>query len=455
MVLTDGFPVFAAPYSPERLAEYLQPIEPRWDGSHLTWTWFRYREQHIFWPWDRALPAHRADCDVPDLDFLYRGTIEMLESGENYPKIYASAFRHAGLAMIDQVTPPVCYGNRPGDSQHKTMRLYPPTAWVQEFPRDAAEAAVLERDILARHPAAGLPPPHRSRFGGGEDRVTDYLPTASGPTYAVGAGLNRDATPVLILHDLPGGADLHRAQIEALGADRPAIGFDFAGHANSVPEDGQTIGIDTWVAQIGDVLTEHGIASAHLYAHGTAAAVAVAFALSAPERVASLVMHAPPTIGHSVAAGMAQDYAPDITPVRDGSNFLRLWHHLRDQELWWPWFEQRRGNARPAPRIAPADLHARAVTMLKQPQNYRLTWQEILAYDLESGLQHLAARCLIVYREADIFAFARDPAACPLLLAEDEAAAAAQLAPWFAGEKLNSAADAATAPPSPAAPRAG
>jgi hypothetical protein len=32
MVLTDGFPVFANPYSDERLAEYLKPIEPRWDG---------------------------------------------------------------------------------------------------------------------------------------------------------------------------------------------------------------------------------------------------------------------------------------------------------------------------------------------------------------------------------------------------------------------------------------
>ena len=58
---------------------------PRWDGSHLIWAWFRYREQHVFWPWDKALPNHRADTEVPPLDFLYRGAVELLEAGADYP----------------------------------------------------------------------------------------------------------------------------------------------------------------------------------------------------------------------------------------------------------------------------------------------------------------------------------------------------------------------------------
>ncbi len=459
MVLTDGFPVFASPYTPERLSEYLLPIEPRWDGSHLTWTWFRYREQHIFWPWDRPLAAHRSDCDVPDLDFLYRGTIEMLESGENYPKIYASAFRHAGLAMIDAVKPPVCYGNRPGDSQHKTMRLYPPTAWVQEFPRDAAEAAVLERDILALHPAS-IPTPHQRGFQPGAARVTDYVQTSFGPAYTIGAGLDRKATPVLILHDLPGAAGLHLEQIEAIGADRPVIAFDFAGHCNSVPGEGQRAGIDTWVAQIREVMAALGFDAAHIYAHGTAAAIAIELASAAPACVASLVLHAPPALEQSLADQLAPNYAPDITPSRDGGNFLRLWHHLRDQELWWPWFDQRRGNARPAPRIAPDRLHARAVALLKQPAQYRPTWRELLSYPLERKLRHLTVPTLLVYRDADQFAFARDHAAellatKPLHLPETEAEAASRLAPWFDGLALNTDQDAATAPPAPATLPAG
>ena len=152
MVLTDGYPVFPAPYSEERLKEYLLPIKPAWDGSHLVWTWFRYREQHMFWPWDRPVIAHRADTDVPDVPFLYRGTLELLESGANYPTVYASAFRHPGLAVIDEVTVPVCYGNRPGDSQFKTVSRYPKTAWVQIFPRSGSEAAKQEREVLLKYP---------------------------------------------------------------------------------------------------------------------------------------------------------------------------------------------------------------------------------------------------------------------------------------------------------------
>ena len=156
MVLTDGFPVFPNPYSDERLAEYLKPIEPRWDGSHLLWIWFRYRDQHVFWPWDRQDNEHRADTDVPSDDFIHRGAIEILEAENGYRKVYASAFRHAGLQMIGELKVPVCFGNRPGDSQYKTRKLYPPTAWTVELPRDQRTAAVLEREILLKHPADSI-----------------------------------------------------------------------------------------------------------------------------------------------------------------------------------------------------------------------------------------------------------------------------------------------------------
>ena len=195
MVLTDGYPVFPAPYSEERLKEYLLPIKPAWDGSHLVWTWFRYREQHMFWPWDRPVIAHRADTDVPDVPFLYRGTLELLESGANYPTVYASAFRHPGLAVIDEVTVPVCYGNRPGDSQFKTVSRYPKTAWVQIFPRSGAEAAKQEREVLLKYPGTRDVPPWSSRLHAVEDTGRDYVATRFGPAYVRVAGFRRREVP--------------------------------------------------------------------------------------------------------------------------------------------------------------------------------------------------------------------------------------------------------------------
>ncbi|WP_323014082.1 alpha/beta hydrolase, partial [Devosia sp.] len=125
MLLTDGLPIFSAPYTEERLAQYLPPIEPRWDGGHLNWAFFRYREQHMFWPWDAGDLAHRADADLPDLDFLHRGMLELLEASTTYARTYRAAFLHQALPRIDAVRVPAYWGNRPGDSQFKTMPLYP------------------------------------------------------------------------------------------------------------------------------------------------------------------------------------------------------------------------------------------------------------------------------------------------------------------------------------------
>ena len=447
MVLTDGFPVFPQPYSAERLAEYLPPIVPQWDGGHLTWTWFRYREQHIFWPWDRALPGHRADTEVPTLDFLYRGAVEMLESGANYPTIYGSAFRHAGLAMIDQVRPPVCFGNRPGDSQHKTMRLYPPTAWAQEFPRDPLEAAAQEARVLARHPAQGAVPPHRSRVRLGVPRAMDYLSTPDGPCFVLGEGLDRTGTPVLLLPDLPGSVMLHADAVRALGRHRPVLAIDPPGNGRSTLEPGEPVGIERWAEGLEAVLDGLGLDRVAVVALGTSAAIAVELALRG--RVSALALQSPPA---GTPASWAETYAPDITPRPDGGNFLALWHHVRDQELWFPWLEQDPAHARPVFRIEPAALQERAVVLLAQPHHYRPTWRAVLSYPLDERLARVTEPVTVAYRAADVFAGSRQRAAAlagagdPVLLPDDAAETARLLE-----ARLSSAADAASDHPAPPA----
>jgi pimeloyl-ACP methyl ester carboxylesterase len=116
MALADGFPLFSSEAKKARLERYLQPLVPSFDGAHLLWLWFRYREQHVFWPWNEQRAASRADADVPDVDFLHRGVIELLEAGDGYRIGYATAFRHRGLDVLRDLKVPVCFGARPGDS---------------------------------------------------------------------------------------------------------------------------------------------------------------------------------------------------------------------------------------------------------------------------------------------------------------------------------------------------
>jgi pimeloyl-ACP methyl ester carboxylesterase len=96
MALADGYPAYLSGAAEDRLKRYLEPIVPKWDGSHLLWLWYRYREQHVFWPWHDHDLAHRADTDVPDADFIHAGVIDLLDAGDDYRIGYARPSAAAG-----------------------------------------------------------------------------------------------------------------------------------------------------------------------------------------------------------------------------------------------------------------------------------------------------------------------------------------------------------------------
>jgi len=405
MLLTDGLPIFAAPYTDERLAQYLPPLEPCWDGGHLTWAYFRYREQHMFWPWDYSDVAHRADADLPDIQFLHRGAVELLEAADTYAQTYQAAFRYETLPFVDKVQVPVFWGNRPGDSQFKTIPRYPAGAPIHVMDRDPDVALEQELELLRLHKAVGVVPDYSSGFMASAlpAALEDYIITRHGCVRAIGAGLQHDGMPLMFLHDLPGGIDLHREEIERLAEDRPVVAFELAGNGESFVASAPSHAI--WLEQIEDVLAALGWGDVSLYAHGTSAALALNFASRHSERVEGVILRSPPVLSSDERALFGAHYAPDITPSEDGGYLLRLWHHLRDQELWYPHFHRDHASRRTAPpRIDPAWLTRRAVTLLKQPEHYAPIWRDVLSQDVGSALGSASNPVRVIVDPSDIFA---------------------------------------------------
>jgi len=267
------------------------------------------------------------------------------------------------------------------------------------------KAAVEELEILRAHGRSDPAPPFPGLSLEGRSLLRDYIPGGLAPIYARGAGLDRPGKPLLVLHDLPGGIDLHAGDIERLGRVRPILGFDFFGNGNSRSGPEFAPSIDAYVDQLGHVLRHVGWEKTHILANGTSAAVAVEFARLHPERVGRIAFRSPPAIDADPA--FAASYAPDISPEWAGGNLLRLWHHLRDQELWWPWFERKTGNAKKTePRIEPEALQHRALVHLRQPQHYRAIWRAVLEYDLPAGLSAMTHPCTLASEPRDNFAFA-------------------------------------------------
>lgn len=400
MVLTDGYPILSGDYDDERIAQYLQPIVPKWDGSHLVWLWFRYRDQHAFWPWNAQTLTSRADTDVPDLDFLHRGVVEFLEAGDAYRAGYAAPFRHDALGAFRRLKVPACFGTRPDDWLHRTAALYPQDTWHEVMPPDARQAAEKELALLLRHPAHGAPPPPPACEGIDYLDIGDASLLVRSREDAAGNG-----APLLLLHQVPGTSALYETLIDSIAPERPVYAIDLPGHGESDPLPDNPQSVEAWGKGALRALDALGLEQAHLYGHNGGAGVAVEMARQSPDRIRSIVLDCPILLDEAERDRFATSYAPDIAPSWEGAHLLRAWHHLRDQELWWPWFDRRSVNNRMSePQIEPAALTERVREVLKQPYSYRPAWKAVFDYPTAESLGELAVPAAIIGAANDIFA---------------------------------------------------
>jgi pimeloyl-ACP methyl ester carboxylesterase len=426
MALADGYAVFAQRYTDEQLDRYLEPLKPAWDGAHLLRLWFRYRDQHVFWPWNNQTAAARSDADVPDLEFLHRGVVELLEAGDDYRIGYAAPFRHRALDVLPDLKVPVCFGNRPGDSMYLTRSLYPPSAWTEVMPREFAAAARAECAILARHPARGTPPrPPRCTSLPGRS-TTDYVDIGGTQVLVRSVGrFDGSAVPLLVLHHAPGSSALYDS---LLLETSPALALDLPGHGESDPLPGNPQDVPTWTATVERLMNQLHIEALRVYGHNGGAAVAVELAHRLGRRVRGIALDAPCFLNDEDRARLPSRYAPPVTPVWEGSHWLRAWHHLRDSELWWPWFERTHRAARTAePRIDPQALTLRVRESMKQPASYQAAWEASVGYAWRERLAALGVPVLVMAAQQDVFAHLM-----PGTVVEDTAASRARaLQNWW------------------------
>jgi pimeloyl-ACP methyl ester carboxylesterase len=408
MALTDGYPVFSGTDAWSQADDYLPPLRPAFDGGHLVWLWFRYRDQHTFWPWNAQRLANRADTDVPDLAFLHRGVVEFLEAGGSYRVGYAAAFRHRGLGPLAALKVPVCFGERPGDSLYGHLERLPGNVWKQQMPREAHAAAQQELALLRRYPprSAAPPPPRCAPVPG---RATmDYVDTADGQILVRSAGDLRSAPPIVILHQAPGSSALYEPLVLALGARQPALALDLPGHGESEATAATAQTIEAWVAAVLRVLDALGVGAAWLYGPNGGAAAAVELALGAGDRIRGLVLDAPVCLTDAEQAEIAPRWlegVEPVTPVWSGEHLLRAWHMRRDMELWWPWYERRVANVRRTePRIDPARLTIEVREAMKQPASFAPAWRAALGYPVRRRLALTTQPCLLLAAPADVFA---------------------------------------------------
>ncbi len=396
-VLTDGYTITPKLPSPAYLEAYLPPITPRWDGGHLLWLWHRYREQFIFWPWNNP-EGERADTDLPSLADLQRGVIEFLEAGNGYAEVYAAALRYRWDEALPHLTTPVCFGVRPGDSQYrKADYLRTAGITVETMPREAEAAARRELELLRQHAEMRDAPPLVPAAG-----ALDYIAVGD-RQLRIRRGGSGDGIPLVMLPPAPGSADQLLPLMKKLEGSETLLAIDppGSGYSDPAPE----AGIDAWADLVAGALDRLGLDRAALYGRHGGGALAVALATQHPRRFSSVVLDAPIVLAPAQRDSFAAHYCPELAPRWDGTHLVTLWHFVRDQRLWWPWFAHARTAIHPhRPSLDVEALHGEASILALNLESIAPSWQAVLRHPLPEQLQALAQPLLIGADATDPFA---------------------------------------------------
>jgi len=358
----DGIPLFTAQECQTILPHQLYRFVPAADGSHLTWAWSRFRDGWMFFPWSERHLSNRRDVDMPNADTMHRSQImELLRSRESHLHIYPGVFMWDGGAALAALSQPAWLGTTADDQLFPHLERIPagvPRLEIHRLPHQDREALrMAQADWISKQlmaacaPAAPANPP------------LDRLPTPDGRwrAYVTGRCLSAErwetkSAVTVVLHGAGSAARCELARCRTLIAG-PLCAIDLPGHGDDT---GDLMSPTATAQALQTVIESLNLPSYRLWGRGLGAAVALQWAADARARERPL----PGAITvcelklwtQAERSSWPSQYTLALTPDWDGSYLIRLWHQIRDRELFHPWFERTRATIRPVEPQLDAEL---------------------------------------------------------------------------------------------------
>ena len=366
---------------------YMSPFEVDAEGAYIGRQWTRIRDLHRFFPWFQRTADQRIDMDEPDPQAMHAYAMDLFMAGPHYSSAYSAAMRYRALDTLAGLATPTTFMARANDVLFPYLDVLesrrPAGTDVERLPADDAAWRARLRRIFATSGGWQLGSPPRTDAA--LPRTYVDLEHRQLHLRSIGEG----SRTVLVLHDPPGsGRDVlptaeRLAGMRVLAPDLPGCGL-------SDPL-GEDAGCDAYARVLAKAMDAVGADRYAVIGLGLAAPIAIALAATQPGSVSRVLLDGMPWLDPWRARDIAANYAPPITPARDGSHFHATWHRLRDEQLQWPWFDRSaRARRRVDPDLDGQRLHDRLVATLMQPATYGEPCRAALRYDLDAGLGGMA-----------------------------------------------------------------
>jgi pimeloyl-ACP methyl ester carboxylesterase len=380
------------------VANYLPPLLPQWDGSHLTWLWSRLREQTIFFPWYRKSLEARLNYDVPEADGLHSALLDFLRAGDHYRVGYRAAFTMPSRAAVATLKVPslITAANTDVLAQDLARLKRVPANVTVKMGGDMNATLDLCAAFINKHKLPKAPPLAATAPLDGR-MWSEYLDVPGGQLRILRSRTGK-GRPIVVQHDAAGSVDIIEPLARGFVGRRPVIAIDLPGHGESDPllPRGR-ITVNTYGKAVLAALKFLGVKEFDFIGTWGGGLVGLELAILAPQSLRRLVMADAMYFSAELLKELRAHYTPDIRPNWHGGYLLEAWHLLRDQGLFWPWFKRRKANIiRKPPFVDPTMVNKRVLELFRSDGNWRRAYQAHFAYPIKRKLKQCRVPMLVV-----------------------------------------------------------
>ncbi len=399
----NGYVIMTEPDRQDFIEHYLPPLQPKWDGSHLTWLWARMREQLIFFPWYRKSTAARLSFDLPPAEALHSALLDFMRAGDHYRVGYRAAFTMRSDLALRQTKTPILVTAADTDVLSADLNNVRHPASCVTVARGGAADQTLDlcRDYIKRHKPPKMP---KSTVNSGlRGRLWQDYVEVDGGQLRIRRNADASGRTILILHEAGGSTESIESMAAGFIGHRPVLAINLPGHGesdNTLPRGKVTVG--GFAKAIEVALQNLGIDEVDVIGVGGSAFIALELVSLAKNRVRNAVMLSAMLIDDALRDELMTHYTPEIKPLWYGGHLVEAWYVVRDQSLFWPWFRQKRSNIiHQDAELDPSRVQRRLLDLFRSHGMWRHAHQATFAYPWQKKLAKTRETVLLAAPSGD------------------------------------------------------
>lgn len=376
---------------------YFQDITPVRDGSHLIRIWDMCRHLSVFFPWQSTRGADRLALGVAPPDSIQHSVNDYLRAGPGYKKAYYQAMvvetwentrqvsvpvhmvRNSGSVLLPHTDALIAKGLPPNFS---ILHCDPPQRFKVQL--DAAKQKLAQLNLPTPVPS---PDDHSPSY----PRIQNFYATARGGQLRIRGNLAGKGRPIIALHDPAGSSLLVEPILAPYLGQRPIIALDLPGNGESDNViDPSNITSLAYAEIVIEALNSIGVHEVDVIGRYSGGPIGMEMSFQHPALVKHLVLAGVGIYEGAEQKSLLDNYTPSIAPRWDGAHLVRAWAIMRDQGLFWPWFNRTKSGNLPSDNsIDVPMIHLRVMEMLKIGDQYQKAYGAMWTYPMRERLPKL------------------------------------------------------------------